>query len=96
VIPFVIDMMNSVYSLPMDLPTDFTDGINSASNSVGKSWHVIIFFCFVLIFFPTVIPSVFPFVFIDFLVVYIETVNNFLEFSKENGDHLFVDMYQNN
>jgi hypothetical protein len=28
--------------------------------------------------------------------VYIETVNNFLEFSKENGDHLFVDMYQNN
>jgi hypothetical protein len=36
-IPFVIDMMNSVYSLPMDLPTDFTDGINSVGNSVGKS-----------------------------------------------------------
>jgi uncharacterized protein YqcC (DUF446 family) len=24
VIPFVIDMMNSVHSLPMNLPTDFT------------------------------------------------------------------------
>jgi hypothetical protein len=35
--------------LPTNLPTDFTDGINSVGNSVGKS----------LIFFPTIIPSVY-------------------------------------
>ena len=37
IIPFVIDMMNSVHSLPTNLPTDFTDGIYSVGNSVGKS-----------------------------------------------------------
>jgi len=46
VIPFVIDMMNSVNKVT----NGFTDGIYSVGNSVGKSWHVIIFFCFVLIF----------------------------------------------
>jgi hypothetical protein len=30
-------MMNSVQSLPMDLPTDFTDGISSIGNFVGKN-----------------------------------------------------------
>ena len=32
----------------------------------------------------------------DSIEVYIETVNSFLEFSEENGNHLFVGMYQNN
>jgi hypothetical protein len=54
VIPFVIDMMNSVHSLPMNLPMDFTDGINS----VGKNTRRQFFFWFVLILFPMVIPSV--------------------------------------
>jgi len=64
---FVIDMMNSVHNLPMNLPTDFTDEIYS----VGKNGTSSFFFCFVLIFFSMVIPSVFPFVFIDFLVVFV-------------------------
>ena len=79
-IPFVIDMMNSVHIFT----NKFTVG-----NSVGKNDTSLFFFCFVLIFFPTVIPyrgnisvgkipqkftngnipSVFPFVFINFLVV---------------------------
>ena len=37
VIPFVIDMMNSVHSLPKNLPTDFTDIIYSVGNCVGKN-----------------------------------------------------------
>ena len=37
VILFVIDMMNSVHSLPMNLPTDFTDGIYSVGYSVCKN-----------------------------------------------------------
>jgi len=32
----------------------------------------------------------------DSIEVYIETINSFLEFSEENGNHLFVGMYQNN
>jgi len=92
VILFVIDMMNSVHSLPTDLPTDFTDIINSIGNSVGKNNMSLFFFCFVLIFFfycnslgiyrenisvnkiprkftNKNIPLIFPFVFIDFLIV---------------------------
>jgi hypothetical protein len=47
VIPIVIDMMNSVHSLPTVLPTGFTDTST-------------FFFCFVLIIlFPTIIPSVY-------------------------------------
>jgi hypothetical protein len=37
VIPFVIDMMNSVHSLPTNLPMDFTNGINFVGNSIGKN-----------------------------------------------------------
>jgi len=37
VIPFVIDMMNSVHSLPTDLPMNFTDEIYCVGNSVGKN-----------------------------------------------------------
>ena len=52
-IPFVIDMMNSVQSLPTVLPTDFSDEIISL---VTSSRHH--FFCFVLIIlFPTVITE---------------------------------------
>ena len=92
VIPFVIDMMNSVHSLPTNLPTEFM--------LVKMARHHFFFICFN--FFLTVIPSVytegiflsvkslenlpteifpwkftdenipsiFPFVFIDFLVVF--------------------------
>jgi len=88
VIPFVIDIMNNVHSLPMNLPTDLTDIINS----VGKKWHAIIFlFCFNFFsygnslgiyrrnisvskiprkFTDENIPSIFPFVFIDFLIMF--------------------------
>jgi hypothetical protein len=66
-------MMNSIYSLPTNLPTDFTDGIYSIGKKDTSSFFLLRF-----IFFPTVIlsvytdgniPSVFPFVFIDFLIV---------------------------
>jgi len=52
-------MMNSVHIFT----NKFTDGILL----VKMTRHH--FFCFVLIFFPTVIPSVFLFVFINFLIV---------------------------
>ena len=52
-------MMNNVHSLPMNLPMDFIDGINSVGNSVGKNGTSSFFFCFVLIIiFPIVIPLV--------------------------------------
>jgi 1,4-dihydroxy-2-naphthoate octaprenyltransferase len=72
VIPFVIDMINNVHSLQTDLPMDFTNEIYVGKNNTSS------FFFFVLNFFPIVIPlvntegnipSVFPFVFINFLVV---------------------------
>jgi hypothetical protein len=63
VILFVIDMMNSVHSLP----TDFIDGIKSVGNSIGKNDTSL--FLFFLIFFYIVILSVFLFIFINFLVV---------------------------
>jgi len=66
VIPLVIDMMNSVHSLPTNLPTDITDGIYSVGNSVGKNGTSSFFFFALFYFFP----SVFPFVLIDFLVVF--------------------------
>ena len=70
VIPFVINMMNSVHNLPTNLPTESpTEFILSVIPLVKMTRHHF-FFCFVLIFFPTVIPSVFPFVFINFLVVF--------------------------
>ena len=47
-------MINIVHNLPTNLPTDFTDGINS----VGKN-DTLLFFFFVLIFFLTVILSVY-------------------------------------
>ena len=65
VIPFVINMMNNVHSLPMVLPTDFTDcnslGIYRGNIAVGKICRYIS---------DGSIPSVFLFVFINFLVVY--------------------------
>jgi len=39
-----MDMMNSVHSLPTDLLTDFTDGINVVGNSVGKNDTSLFFF----------------------------------------------------
>ena len=38
VILFLINMINSVHSLPMNLLTDFTDRIYSVGNSVGKNY----------------------------------------------------------
>jgi hypothetical protein len=75
VIPFVIDMMNNVHSLPTDLltalPTELpTEFILLVVLLVKMTCHH--FFCFVLIFFPTVIPSVFLFVFINFLLVRVD------------------------
>jgi hypothetical protein len=91
VIPFVIDMMNNVHSLPTDLLTDLSTELPMEFiPSVKMTRHY--FFCFVLIFFShgnslgiyrgnisvgkiprkftdEKIPSVLPFVFIDFLVV---------------------------
>jgi hypothetical protein len=58
VIPFVIDMMNSVHSLPKNLPTDFTDIIYSVGNCVGKN-DTSLFFLLCFNFFPTIIPSVY-------------------------------------
>jgi hypothetical protein len=86
-------MMDSVHSLPMNLPTDFTDRINSVGNFVGKKMtrHHFFLLCFnffshgnslgiyqenisvgkiPLKFTDGNILSVFPFVFIDFLVVF--------------------------
>jgi len=57
-------MMNSVHSLPTNLPTEF---IPSVIPLVKMTCHHFFLLCFN--FFPTVIPSVFPFVFINFLVV---------------------------
>jgi hypothetical protein len=58
VIPFVIDMMNNIHSLPTDLLTDLpTELPMEFIPSVKMTRHH--FFCFVLIFFPTVIPSVY-------------------------------------
>jgi len=52
VIPFVIDMMNNVHSLPMVLLMEFIPWVISLVKSSRKC-----FFCFVLIIlFPTVIP----------------------------------------
>ena len=86
-IPFVIDLMNSVNKFT----NEFTDGINSVGNSVGKNDTSSFFFlCFNFFshgnslgiyrgnisigkiprkFTDGNIPSVFPFVFINFLVV---------------------------
>ena len=58
VIPFVIDMINSVHSLPMNLPTDFTDRTYSVSNSVVKN-DTSSFFLLCFNFFSTVISSVY-------------------------------------
>jgi hypothetical protein len=58
VIPFVIDMMNSVHSLPTNLPIDFTDKIYSFANSVGKNGTSLFFLLYFNYFFSTVIPSV--------------------------------------
>jgi len=60
--------MISVHSLPTNLSMDITDRINTVGNSVGKNGTVFFLLCFNY-FFLIVIPSVFPFVFIDFLVV---------------------------
>jgi len=66
VIPFIIDMINSVHSLLTNLPMDFTYGINSVGNFVGKNNTSSFYFllCFNLFF--TVILLIFPFLFIDF------------------------------
>ena len=87
-------MMNNVHSLPTVFPTDFTDGINSVGNSVGKIITSLFFLlCFnYFVFhcnfrgryrenivvgkirwymFNGNISSVFPFVFINFLVLLI-------------------------
>jgi len=58
VIPFVIDMMNSVHNLPTNLPIDFTDKIYSFANSVGKNGTSLFFLLYFNYFFSTVIPSV--------------------------------------
>jgi hypothetical protein len=47
VIPFVIDMMNSVHSLPTEfIPTENSIGINSVGNSVGKNDTSFFFYLF--------------------------------------------------
>jgi len=107
VIPFVIDMMNSVHNLPMNLPTDFTDGINSVGNSVGKNdtSSFLFLLCFNFFshgnslgiyrgnifvgkiprkFIDGNIVSVFPFVFIDFLVVKLGVSKKTRKLEKNN------------
>ena len=59
VIPFVIDMMKFTNGFIDGFTKGITDGINFVGNSVGKNDTSSIFFYFVLIFFPTVIPSVY-------------------------------------
>jgi hypothetical protein len=54
VIPFVIDMMNSVHIFT----NKFTDGINSVGNPVGKN-DTSLFFLLCFNFFPMVIPSIY-------------------------------------
>jgi len=97
-------MMNSVHSLPMD----FTNGINSVGNSIGKNDTSSFFFCFFfLIFFSHCnslgiyrgnisvgkiprkfnnenIPSVFSFVFINFLVVIVLEISTFISYYFEH------------
>jgi hypothetical protein len=84
-------MMNNVHSLPMNLPMDFMDGINSVDkngmssffllcfnyyfshcNSLGKYRENISVCKIRRQFTSKSIPSVFPFVFIDFLVVQLD------------------------
>jgi hypothetical protein len=95
VIPFVIDIMNNVHSLPTNLPTDLptelsTEIFLSVIPLVEMTRHHFFLLCFNFFFHSNSlgiyrgnisvgkiprkftdrnIPSVFPFVFIDFLVV---------------------------
>jgi hypothetical protein len=100
-------MMNSVHNLPMNLPTDFTDGINSVGNSVGKNdtSSFLFLLCFNFFshgnslgiyrgnifvgkiprkFIDGNIASVFPFVFIDFLVVKLGVSKKTRKLEKNN------------
>jgi hypothetical protein len=43
---FVIDMMNSVHNLPMNLPTDFTNGIYSVGKNGTSSFFFLLCFNF--------------------------------------------------
>jgi hypothetical protein len=93
VIPFVFDIINSVHSLPMIVPTDFTDklysvGINDTSLFFLLCFNYYFSHCnFLSIYRGNMsvgkinrkftnknIPSVFLFIFINFLIVKIDAI----------------------